>query len=253
MKISIITTTYNSASTVEDTFRSLLRQGYQDIEYIVVDGYSTDGTIDIIKRYEPQFEGKMKWISEKDEGIYDAMNKGLAMATGDIVGILNSDDFFSADDVIERMVSEFTDDVDLIYGDIHFVRDSNLKKSIRYYSGRIFRPSMVRWGFFPPHPSLYVRRSIYEKYGYYKAEYRISADFEMIARLCYVHKLRYRYIHMDFVTMRMGGASTDSLGSRILGAEEDLRACRELGIRTNKLMIYCKYFIKAFETVFIRH
>ena len=253
MKVSIITVTYNSGCTIADTLESVLRQTYLDIELVIVDGLSADNTMEVVRQYESRFGGRMKYVSEKDRGIYDAMNKGISMTTGDVVGILNSDDFFSADNVVERMVDAFTDDVDLVFGDVHFVRDSNLKKSVRYYSGRIFRPSMVRWGFFPPHPSLYVRRNVYEKYGYYKDEYKISADFEMIARLCYVHRLPYRYVHMDFVTMRMGGASTDSLGSRILGTEEDLRACRELGIRTNKLMIYCKYFIKTFETVFIRH
>lgn len=252
MKVSIITVTYNSGRTLADTLESVLRQTYTDIELVVVDGLSADNTMEIVRQYEPRFGGRLRYVSEKDRGIYDAMNKGISMATGEVVGILNSDDFFSADNVIERMVREFTDDVDLVYGDVHFVRDSDLKKSIRYYSGRIFRPWMVRWGFFPPHPSLYVRRSIYDQYGYYKADYKISADFEMIARLCYVHRLRYRYIHMDFVTMRMGGASTDSLSSRILGTKEDLQACRELGIKSNKLMIYCKYIIKAFQAVFIR-
>ena len=144
MKVSIITVTFNSGQTIADTLESVLRQTYSDIELIVVDGLSTDNTMEIVRQFEPKFGGRMRWISEKDRGIYDAMNKGLALATGDVVGILNSDDFFSADDVVERMVGEFSDDVDLVYGDIHFVRESNLKKSIRYYSGRIFRPWMVR-------------------------------------------------------------------------------------------------------------
>ena len=143
MKVSIITVTYNSGCTIADTLESVLRQTYPDIELVIVDGLSADNTIEVVRQYESKFGGRMKYVSEKDRGIYDAMNKGISMTTGDVVGILNSDDFFSADNVVERMVDAFTDDVDLVFGDVHFVRDSNLKKSIRYYSGRIFRPSSI--------------------------------------------------------------------------------------------------------------
>ena len=141
MKISIITTTYNSGATLRDTIRSILSQTYQDIEYIVVDGASTDDTLTIIQEYEPQFDGRMRWVSEKDNGLYDAMNKGIRMATGDVVGILNSDDFFTSPDVLERVAGAFREESgpDAVYGDIHFVNPDNLNRCVRYYSSRLFR------------------------------------------------------------------------------------------------------------------
>ena len=245
MKVSIVTVTWNSAATLSRTISSVLRQTYKDIEYIVVDGLSTDDTINIIKANEPAFNGRMRWISEKDDGIYDAMNKGIRMASGDIVGILNSDDFLTADDIIEKIVLGFTDDTDAIYGDVHFIKDSDSRKCVRYYSGRPFRPWMVRYGYIPPHPSFYVRRTIYEKYGLYDNSFRISADVEMIARLTFIHKIRTKYIPMVFVTMLVGGESTKSLKNRWLGTKEDLIACRKLGIKSNIVFVHFKYIIKS--------
>lgn len=179
MKVSIITVTFNSVDTLAMTIDSVLRQTYQDIEYIVKDGGSTDKTIDVIKEYEPMFHGRMKWVSAKDKGIYDGMNKGIEMATGNIVGILNSDDFFTDNHVIEKIADAFNEKkVDAIYGDVHFVKGSNLKKSIRYYSSRLFCPFWLRFGFMPAHPSFYVRRDVFSKVGLYKTDYKIGADFE---------------------------------------------------------------------------
>ena len=250
MKVSIVTVTWNSASTLVRAIESVLQQTYSDIEYIIVDGGSTDSTIDIIQSYDEKFKSRLHWISEKDNGIYDAMNKGIRMATGDIIGILNSDDSLTDTDVIERMVKEFPKEAEMVYGDVHFVKDINPQKSIRYYSGKPFRPWMVRFGFIPPHPSLYVRRSTYEKYGLYDPEFRISADFEFIARLCYINKVRTKYIPMDFVTMLVGGESTKSLHNRWIGTKEDLIACRKLGIKTNIVFVHFKYFIKSFGYLF---
>lgn len=252
MKISIVTVTWNSATTLERSVESVLQQTYSDIEYIIVDGGSTDGTIDIIKSYDSKFKGRLHWISEKDNGIYDAMNKGIRMATGDIIGILNSDDSLTSPDVIERMVKEFPQEAEAVYGDVHFVKEDNLQKCVRYYSGKPFRPWMVRFGFIPPHPSLYVRRSTYEKYGLYDASYRISADFELIARLCYINKVRTKYIPMDFVTMLVGGESTKSVRNRWLGTKEDLIACRKLGIKSNIVFVHFKYFIKSFGYLLVK-
>lgn len=246
MKISVITVTFNSASTVEDAMRSVLRQTWDDLEYIVVDGGSTDGTTDIIQRYEQLFGGRMKWISEPDDGIYDAMNKGVRMATGDVVGILNSDDFFTADDVVERLAQSFTPDIEGVYGDVHFVKGNDLKRNVRTYSGRLFRPWMVRLGFIPPHPSLYLRRRMYERHGLYDSALRISADFELIANIAYVKGERLKYVPLDVVTMRTGGESTKSLMNRRLGTREDLMACRKLGIASNSLLIHMKYFLKLY-------
>lgn len=252
MKVSIITVAYNSADTIADTINSVLNQTYSNIEYWIIDGQSKDNTVDIIKSYEPQFHGCLHWVSEKDKGLYDAMNKGISNCSGDVVGILNSDDYFTANDVIEKMVNAFTDDIDAIYGDVHFVKQNNLMKPSRYYSGRIFKPWMVKYGFIAPHPSFYIRKELFERYGAYDPRYKISADFELIARFFYKYKLKAKYLHLDFVTMRIGGASTRDWKARILGTKEDVIACKQLGLNTNTCKIWCKYIIKIAESLFIR-
>jgi len=248
VKVSIITATYNSGQTLGDTMKSVLGQTYYDIEYIVVDGASKDNTVDVIHQYEPLFEGRLKWISEKDNGIYDAMNKGIRMATGDVVGILNSDDYFTSDDVIEQMVSAFGKaKIDAVYGDIHFIHDGQPDKCVRYYSSKPFRPLLLRFGFMPAHPSFYCRREVFENAGLYKTNYKIGSDYEMMVRLFLVHKIKSKYLQKDFVTMRTGGASTRNIHSRIQLIKDDVRGCRENGIYTNSLMISMKFLYKIFE------
>lgn len=252
MKVSIVTACFNSVSTIRHTMDSVLRQSYAEIEYIVVDGRSTDGTVDLLRQYEAKFGGRMKWVSEKDNGIYDAMNKGLQIATGDVVGILNSDDWFTSGHVVARMVEAFDDDVDAVYGDVHFVRSGNPRKCVRYYSGRIFRPFMIHFGFIPPHPSFYIRRPVFDRYGGYNPHYRIAGDFELIARLLRKNRIRARYLHLDFVTMTLGGASSRNFQARIEGARESVRACKSLGLKTNRFMISLKYPIKIVESLLVR-
>ena len=249
MKISLITTTFNSGGTFTNTLESVLNQSYlTDIEYIIVDGASKDNTLDIIRAYEPQFQGRMKWISEPDRGLYDAMNKGICMATGDVVGILNSDDFFTSNDVLEKVAESFTDnDVDAVYGDIHFVRSDDLNRCVRYYSSRIFRRGLMRLGFIPAHPSFYCRRECFEKYGCYKTDYKIAADFDLLLRFIYVHRIRIKYLPVDMVTMRLGGASTSGLKSRMTGMKEHLRSFRENGVKTNRFLLSLRYFYKLTE------
>ncbi len=249
MKVSIVTVGYNCASTLGRAMDSILQQTYQNIEYIVVDGKSSDHTIEIIKSYESKFGNRLIWISEQDKGIYDAMNKGIKMATGEIVGILNSDDFLTSTTIIERIVYEFkkNNNLELIYGDVHFVRPKDLHKNIRNYTGRFFQPWMIRFGYFPPHPSIYVRRDVYEKYGMYDDSLRIAADFEFFANLIHNHHVSTKYIPMDFVTMLTGGESTKSWKQRELGTKEDMQACRKLGIKTNCFFIRMKYLFKAID------
>ena len=250
MKVSIITVTYNSATTIVDTIESVLQQTYPHIEYIVVDGGSKDDTIEQVKRFETAFGDRLKWISEPDKGIYDAMNKGIAMASGDVVGILNSDDYFTSKQVIANMVNAFNDNIDAVYGDIHFIRDGQPHKVARYYSSKIFRPTLLRFGFMPAHPSFYVRRSVYEQAGNYSLDYKIGADFEMMVRLFKKYRISYKYIQKDMVTMRMGGASTSGVSSHKLLLKEDARACRENRIYSNTFLIALKYFYKIFEFKF---
>lgn len=250
MKVSIVTASFNSANTIQDTIDSVLRQTYHDIEYIVKDGGSTDGTVDILKEYEPKFCGRMKWITEKDKGIYDGMNKGILMSTGDVVGTLNSDDFFTDEHVIENMVKAMEEKkVDAVYGDIHFVKNSDLKTNIRYYSSKHFRPFWLRFGFMPAHPSFYLKRDVYEKAGLYKTDYKIGSDFEMMVRLFHKYRISYHYLPQDFVTMRSGGASTRNINCRITLLKEDVKACRENGIYTNRLIIASKYLYKVTEFI----
>lgn len=247
MKISIITVTYNSGKTIEDTIRSVWEQTYKEIEYIVVDGGSKDNTIDILQRYEPLFGWRMKYVSENDNGIYEAMNKGIRMASGDVVGFLNSDDFFTSCDIVTNIAKSFSSiDSDAIFGDIHFVRDKDKTKCTRYYSSAMFRPLFLRFGFMPAHPSFYCKRLIYEKVGTYKTDYKIGADYEMMVRLFLKHHIRYQYIPMDFVTMRIGGISTRNIKSRMILIKENIRACRENGIYTNALFVCSKFIYKLF-------
>ena len=247
MKVSIITVAYNSGKTLEHTIQSVLTQSYHDIEYIIIDGASSDNSVDIIRRNEQDFNGRLVWRSEKDRGIYDAMNKGIKLATGDVVGILNSDDYFTSNDVIERMVMAFSDDIDAVYGDVHFVRNCQLDKCVRYYSSKRFSPKWLRFGFMPAHPSFYCRRAIFEKAGYYKTDYTIGSDYEMMVRLFIVYKIRAKYVPMDFVTMRTGGTSTRSVRSRLQLIADDVRGCRENGLYSNALMVSMKYLYKIFE------
>jgi glycosyltransferase involved in cell wall biosynthesis len=247
MKVSIITVAYNSANTIETTINSVLNQTHKDIEYIIVDGNSNDDTLNIIRKYEVAFEGRMSYVSEKDCGIYDAMNKGLKMAQGDVVGILNSDDFFSDTTVVENFVKEFDNNIDAVYGDVHFVKGENLNKCVRYYSSAIFRPWLLRFGFMPAHPSFYVRKEIYEKYGYYSLDYKIAADYDIMVRFIYNHKIKAKYIKMDFVTMRTGGMSNQSIKNRLITSKEDVKACTTNGLYTNIFFVCFKYFFKVFE------
>ena len=246
--ISIITATYNSAETINDTIKSVLCQTNKDFEYLIIDGGSTDETIDIVKSYESEFSGRLKWVSEKDKGIYDAMNKGIKMASGDIIGILNSDDYYTSDDILQTIADAFKcQDVDAIYGDIHFIKDGVPDKCVRYYSSRLFSPFWLRFGFMPAHPSFYCKREVFDKSGLYRLDYKIGSDYEMMVRLFRKHKISSRYVPKDFVTMRTGGASNSNLNSRLTLIKEDVRACRDNGIYTNELFVCLKFLYKIFE------
>jgi glycosyltransferase involved in cell wall biosynthesis len=244
MKISLITVSYNSAATIKDTIESVLSQDYKNIEYIIVDGNSKDHTLDIIKSYG----NRIKWLSEPDKGIYDAMNKGIKMATGDVIGILNSDDFYSSNEVVSKVARSFeVENTDAIFGDLVFVNPDNLNRVVRTYSSKGWHPGKFAWGFMPAHPTFYVRKEFYGLYGLYKTDYKIAADYELLIRFLYVHKLRYRYLPLSMVTMRKGGVSSNGIRSNVILNREIIRGCRENGIRTNEVLVYSKYFVKLFE------
>jgi len=245
LKVSLITVTYNSAATLQDTITSVAKQDYPNIEYLIVDGNSTDGTVDIVRKNEGIVS---QWISEPDKGLYDAMNKGIQMATGDIVGIINSDDFYHKSDTISKIVNAFQEfGCQSVFGDVQFVHPEELDKTVRYYSSRRFDVGAFSWGFMPAHPTFFTYRTHYEQFGYYKLDYRIAADFELLVRFLYKHKLSYHYLGFDFMKMRLGGLSTGSLKSTWIINQEDLRACRENGLKTNYLRLYSRYFRKVLE------
>lgn len=249
--ISIVTATYNSAGTVRDTFRSVLEQNYTNYEYIVVDGGSKDGTVDMIRAYEPLFGGRMRWISEPDRGIYDAMNKGFGMATGDVVGLLNSDDFFTSEGVLTAVATAFDEDgmLEAVYGDVHFVRDSDLQKCVRYYSSKLFHRWWMRFGFMPAHPSFYCRRNVYAQYGAFDLTYKVAADFECLLRLIFIQRIKTKYLPVDFVTMRTGGASTSGLSSHRQILHDHQLAFKRNGVYSNVVFESVRYIYKLGEII----
>ncbi|GHV67915.1 glycosyl transferase [Spirochaetia bacterium] len=254
MKVSIITVSHNSASTIRDTFESVLNQTYTDIDYIVVDGNSTDKTVSIIKEYEPRFNGRMRWISEPDNGLYDAMNKGIRIAGGDVIGIINSDDFYHRNDTIEKVAAVFIEnkDIQAVFGDVRFVNHNNLEKTVRYYSSKNFIPQKLRFGFMPAHPTFFTYKDNFDKFGYYQTDYKIAADYELLIRFLYKNKIVYKYLPFDFMKMRNGGVSTASFKNRIILNQEFLRGCKENGIYTNFFILFMRYFVKVSELIFVR-
>ena len=267
MKITLITACRNSAGTIRTAMESVLRQKGVDVEYIVVDGASTDESVSIFKEYELRFNGRMRWISERDKGMYDAINKGIAMATGDVVGILNADDVLAADDTLAKIAAQFegrgkreegSDRIDALYADIWFVREGDTvealrrAKTVRYCSAKRWRPWMFRFAAMVPHPSFYVRRECFARLGGYSLDYRICADFELELRYLYLAKLKAAYLPECVVVMRMGGASTAGWRSNVEINREDLRALRSHGIWSCLPLIYLKYLFKIWGFVFKR-
>lgn len=238
MKISIITVVRNNEKTIRYAIDSVLEQSYKNIEYIVVDGASTDATVNIVQSYGNKIT---KFMSEKDKGLYDAMNKGLALATGDVIGILNSDDFYMNKYVIEKVVKEFaTKNIDSMFADLVYVKPGNMEKIVRYYDSSICLPDKFQYALYPAHPTFFVKRWVYEKYGVFKTDYKIGADFDLMARFLYTQKISYSYLQEPLIKMRVGGAST-SLSSIWINTMEQLRVCRENNIKSNIFKIFMKY------------
>ena len=265
MKITLITACFNSAATIGTAIESVLSQKGVDVEYIVVDGGSTDGTVDIIKEYSTRSTCStrltFKWISEKDHGMYDAINKGIKMATGDVVGILNADDVLDSDETLAHIAGLFSrvehiERVDCVYADIRFVKEGETveavrkAETVRYCSAKRWRPWMFRFAAMVPHPSFYVRRECFERLGGYSLDYRICADFELELRYLYLAKLKAAFLPECVVVMRMGGMSTAGWRSNIVINREDLRALRAHGIWSCLPLIYLKYLFKIWGFVF---
>lgn len=243
MKITIITVVLNCANTIECTMRSVLSQTHKDIEYIIVDGNSSDNTLKIVREWEPKFEGKMRIFSEPDTGVYNAINKGISAATGDVIGLLHADDFYSNETVLESVAQGLSYKwVDVVYGDSHFVDSKDIAKTIRLYSARKFTPDKLRYGFAPSHPTLYCRRNLFDRYGLYKENYIVAADFEMFVRLFRHSSVLSKYLAIDMVTMRIGGLSTQWKHRLTTNIIEKRRALRENNLKISLFSLFRKYY-----------
>jgi glycosyltransferase involved in cell wall biosynthesis len=228
MKISIITVCYNSAQTIAHTLRSVAGQTYPDIEHIVVDGLSTDNTLEVIKEFGSRVA---ILVSEKDKGIYDAMNKGLALATGDVVGFINADDFYASEDAVSSVVNALQQSrADSCYGDLCYIAQKDTTKIIRYWQSNDYGDGYFEKGWCPPHPTFFVKRSIYQAHGFFNLKYRIASDVELMARFLVIHKITSCYIPKVLINMRMGGTTNRSLSNVVIQNREISKALRSLGL-----------------------
>jgi len=228
MKISIITAVFNNQETISEAIESVLSQTYDDIEYIVIDGASTDGTVEIIKQYAGRIT---RFVSEPDNGIYDALNKGIALATGDVIGFLHSDDLYQHDKVIEMVAAVFKKyQVDSVYGDLNYVSKDDTDKVIRYWESGQFSLKKLRRGWMPPHPTFFVKRAVYEKAGSFDTGFKIAADYDIILRFLGKYQISTHYIPHVLIKMRVGGVSNNSLKNVLQKSKDDLRAMKKNGI-----------------------
>lgn len=228
IKISVITAVYNNRETISAALDSALRQSGVDIDLVVIDGGSTDGTLEVLRSYTGRLD---VLVSEPDRGIYDALNKGIQRASGDVVGFLHSDDLFAGAGVLSRVAAAFADpEVGAVYGDLVYVRKDNPDQVVRYWRAGVFSRRRLRWGWMPPHPTLYVRRHVYEQHGLFDTSFRIAADYDFILRTLGQAGVGVRYIPEVLVKMRVGGASNRSLLNILRKSSEDLRALRRNGV-----------------------
>jgi glycosyltransferase involved in cell wall biosynthesis len=244
MKISIITVSFNSAKTIRQTIESVLAQDYRDLEYIVIDGASKDGTVEILE----SFGDKIKSISEPDKGIYDALNKGVKMATGEVVGTIGGDDFYPNAQVISHVAETFLKyQTDAVYGDIQFVNPDDTETIVRYWKAKEYDINNWLKGWMPPHLSFYLKKSAIEKYGYYKTDFTCAGDYELMLRILYKHKTSAKYLPETLMTMRNGGTSTASLKHRYVANMEDRRAWRMNDLKPRWFTLWWKPLSKVVQ------
>lgn len=238
MKISVITACFNCAATIGQTLDSIASQTGVDVEHIVVDGASTDATLDVVASHSRKPE---RLISERDAGVYDAMNKGIAVASGEVVGFLNADDFFAGPDILADVARAMSvPDVDACYADLVYVSPTNTERVVRFWKSCDYRPGMSLSGWMPAHPTFYVRRSVYERFGGFDLEFRRQSDFELTTRLLEVHRIRAVYVPRVWVRMRTGGLSNNSLRGVLKGNLEAYRALRKLRLPVSPLFMLRK-------------
>lgn len=247
MKISIITVTFNSASTLEQTILSVIDQSYSNIEYIIIDGGSTDDTLQIIEKYKNKIS---KVISEKDKGLYDALNKGIKMATGDVIGFLHSDDIYINKQVIEKYATLFTKvSCDAVYADLFYVDRNNLDKITRKWKSVTYSEGAFINGWMPPHPTFFVRKNVYEKYGKFNLELKSAADYELMLRFIHKYKIKISYLPEFVVKMRVGGKSNETVTNRVNANLEDRRAWEMNNLKPRFYTLYLKPLRKIFQFI----
>lgn len=250
MKISIITAVYNNVRTIDDCIQSVLGQTYSDIEYIIIDGGSRDGTVDEIKKHERHIA---KFISEPDKGMYDAMNKGIRMASGDVIGFLHGDDLYANNKVLETVAGRMdSNNIDSCYGDLLYVRRDNIKKTVRYWKSCPHQDGLIQQGWIPPHPTFFVRRKVYEAHGVFDTSFTISADYELMLRFLEKNRISTVYIPEVLVKMRMGGASNRSFRNMMVKTAEDYRAWKVNSLRRRFYTIPFKNLSKVRQFLFAR-
>ena len=250
MKISIITVSYNSADTIGHTLNSVSEQNYDDIEHIIVDGKSTDNTLEVVALYGASVS---KLVSEKDFGIYDAMNKGIVLSHGEVIGFLNADDFYPSSEILSKVAKIFEDfAIDACYGDLCYVKKNDFKKIIRYWKSSKFSAGTFEKGWSPPHPTFFVRRSIYQNYGGFKLDYKIAADLELMMRFLVKHKISSKYIPEVLVHMRMGGTTNKSLVNIFSQNKEILSALRSHGLRPSAWRLFIHKLFSRGRQFFVK-
>lgn len=238
MKVSIITITYNSAVTLKETIESVVNQTYSDIEYIVVDGLSQDNTLSIVNNYKDKIS---KVVSEKDKGLYDALNKGINLATGDLVGILHSDDFYTHPQVIEHVVKALQEDnADAVYADLYYVDRNDTSKIFRKWKSGHYKHGMFYKGWMPPHPTFFAKKSCYQKFGMFNLNFKSAADYELLLRLIHKHQIKLAYLPEFIIKMRVGGKSNQSFSNRLKANQEDRKAWKVNDLKPKFYTLYVK-------------
>ena len=245
VKVSVITVCRNSQGTIERCVTSVLSQAYSNIEHVIVDGASSDGTLDVVRKLATP---NIVTVSEPDHGIYDAMNKGIRLATGDIVCFLNSDDRYSDFDVISDVVAQFTGaELDLLLSNVGIISKKKPDRLVRKYSARNFSPSKLSYGLMPPHPGMFASKRLMDKVGLFKADYKIAADFDYVCRIFKINGVKYSHLDRTTVYMNAGGVSNSGFKSKITLNQEVLRAAKENSIKMGIFSLFIKYFYKIFE------
>lgn len=246
MKISIITVVYNNEKTIAQAIESVLSQQYEHIEYIIVDGSSTDNTLNIVRQYESQIS---KIISEPDGGIYDAMNKGIKISTGDVIGILNSDDLYAHKDVLKQVAEQFSldKDLDILYGNLVYVKADDTDKVVRKWNSSPFYDNYFERGHVPPHPTVFLRKKIYDEAGLFDTKYKLAADYEFLLRIFKKHHYKSKYLDLLMVRMRMGGATNKNFKNIFNGNKEIIAAWKDNSISMPRFLMINRLFKRLIQ------